>query len=587
MSSSLSEATATDPDRFDIIKEVEEDWVQFYTTHWGKPEALRKAVENDRVWSIPNTEVTGLYFEDTSTFFIREQYEELYSYLDGRKQTDGVVVSGSPGIGKSFFNVYCLARRLNEQGTTLFRNCRGSYYLFNKHGVFLLENGFSISRRHLKGFDNQNRLWLLYDEVYGTSPPPEMFMNQPIFIVHASSPDSNRYKWASNMPRASIWYMDVWRFPELRDALKLYKITLTPEKYWQTGPVFRDYIADPNNPRFSLEQAVAEFNFGKLGHLLTCLVAADGDKSPGKVAHTLFVLRSSPNDHHAYFVDFKSQKVIKALNSQWEKVRIDEARTFVAGFQGVSIAAVLRGWLFEQYAILCLAGKPSDQGLDPKAQFLGFWEMETKKPLKQDAGANGVESEDVEMKDVCGEMEGAGLVGEGKGQEGKVRARTYFTKGPSEEKLPCFAREVLQYDNEREICVDGRLYVPRSSTNPLFDAFFFETRKPTHVMVWVFQVTISCEKGPGSASGYNRLKQIQEIASMKVGNEGTVEFRYVLLSPDLNKPEDIVYRFPLNTKGGKRILGNVYVQILAVSPHLKGLEWDPCMDLHLGLPFDS
>ncbi|THU95906.1 hypothetical protein K435DRAFT_112268 [Dendrothele bispora CBS 962.96] len=145
------------------------------------------------------------------------------------------------------------------------------------------------------------------------------------------------------------------------------------------------------------------------------------------------------------------------------------------------------------------------------------------------------------------------------------------------DKFPISPRELCEYTDEKVVRVDDRLYVPISTTNSLFDAFFFQVVGPS-VIVWVLQISINVHEGPGSSRGYCKLGKIKEIADKAIGPRGQVEFRYVLVEPKLNDPDSITYSLPQNTAAANWISGKVYLQLLAVAPHERDKVCDEMRD---------
>ncbi|THV02263.1 hypothetical protein K435DRAFT_792623, partial [Dendrothele bispora CBS 962.96] len=268
-----------------------------------------------------------------------------------------------------------------------------------------------------------------------------------------------------------------------------------------------------------------------------------------KVVHRLFILRSSPH-HMTFSLDFKSREAKVALSTYWETLEVDQAEASIAAVEGLSIAAAMRGWLFERYTILCFERSNVPELL------VGFWEMETQ-------GGN-MKAKDVEMTGISTEIgvassEGRGKEGTEEGKEEREgKGRTFFVKGISNDRFPQLERQIHAYNNvEKDVCVDEtQLYVPRAEINLPFDAFFFEKkRRIPHQLL---------------SGGYHHLQQIREIAHKEVGpgNDDRVEFRYVLVEPNLHEAHHVTYTLPSSTQTAKWIPGKVYLQILAVGVQL-------------------
>lgn len=106
------------------------------------------------------------------------------------------------------------------------------------------------------------------------------------------------------------------------------------------------------------------------------------------------------------------------------------------------------------------------------------------------------------------------------------------TANSTQERLPLERRVRYDYDDIDDITnLDTFcLYVPTKRNNPLFDAFFLEQPDPeSHVIVWVFQMTIAKDHG-ASGTGFKLLQKLERKLSSLI-KDRTVEFRYVLVAP--------------------------------------------------------
>ena len=74
-----------------------------------------KLSEDGRVLRFPNGMPPGGRREFPEEIFIRQAYEDFYAVIKNkRKRCIYFVVTGTPGIGKSIFVLYCMWRYLNE-----------------------------------------------------------------------------------------------------------------------------------------------------------------------------------------------------------------------------------------------------------------------------------------------------------------------------------------------------------------------------------------------------------------------------------------------------------------------------------------
>ncbi|KAF9516331.1 hypothetical protein BS47DRAFT_1340938 [Hydnum rufescens UP504] len=141
-------------------------------------------------------------------FVIRNEYVRMYERIMSlNASSEGILVTGQPGIGKSHFLIYTLIRRLAERKITILK-WRSKAYIFRPDGPssINLENADAI-------FGTVPlRTWALLDTSQG---PLEPFLNRPIFCVLASSPDPDIYLPWLRQGIVPVLYMDPWTWSEI------------------------------------------------------------------------------------------------------------------------------------------------------------------------------------------------------------------------------------------------------------------------------------------------------------------------------------------------------------------------------------
>ena len=148
--------------------------------------ALTEAVVTDNTLELANGTVFPGISKIRSKLFIRPCYKELSEIiLDGasRGVVRDVVVTGTPGIGKSVFGWYLLYL-LRCQGRTVVYELKGDWYRFSDEGV--QEGEFSDFRR--AGYLRDPTAWYLSDPEWR---PKETFEGTTVVLV---SPKEDRVK---------------------------------------------------------------------------------------------------------------------------------------------------------------------------------------------------------------------------------------------------------------------------------------------------------------------------------------------------------------------------------------------------------
>ncbi|KAF5348687.1 hypothetical protein D9758_006845 [Tetrapyrgos nigripes] len=141
--------------------------------------------------------------------YVRESYKDLYNYLCSQfAEEHSVLVTGSPGIGKSFFLLYALIQRLTE-GKTTARPINGLTYSITR--AFGSETRIGICQASTCRMS----LICLYD---AEEEPLRPYYAEHCFPVHAAFSKESWTKQAIIAP----YYMDVWQLDEFRAWMKLF-----------------------------------------------------------------------------------------------------------------------------------------------------------------------------------------------------------------------------------------------------------------------------------------------------------------------------------------------------------------------------
>ncbi|KAK2465766.1 hypothetical protein APHAL10511_002310 [Amanita phalloides] len=212
-----------------------EGWGQFYGQWWGPASTGKAHFEVLHAEGLPLEKCAILVgdahiqheFEplDRSKgwMIIREEYATIYSRLSGlfEAKGSGAVLTGNPGIGKSYFAVYALLRRMTEAKTTLFTTSSGFSYLFHETGI----------RRKIKALvmpddlpdegvnDRTSRAWSLIDGAADRSPEVSTLTRARLFVLITCSPKEERYKEWRKQTGGLRWVMNPWSKEELHALL--------------------------------------------------------------------------------------------------------------------------------------------------------------------------------------------------------------------------------------------------------------------------------------------------------------------------------------------------------------------------------
>ncbi|KAH9083658.1 hypothetical protein EDB83DRAFT_2212994 [Lactarius deliciosus] len=187
-----------------------------------------------------------------SELLVRKEYIRLYEYCDKylesrrNKQTPpSVVITGQPGVGKSYWVTYALCRCLTE-GKPVFWFRSTQRYLFVEEGVFVVPPDYPSA-------DIKARIWTLVDADDCWNGIPDYLAPHETnhLIILCSSPPSARWQSLTRTTRCRVAIMNPWTRGEISRAAVVHGLTANDpridEMYYQYGPTPRiclDFVVD-------------------------------------------------------------------------------------------------------------------------------------------------------------------------------------------------------------------------------------------------------------------------------------------------------------------------------------------------------
>eukprot|EP00026_Physarum_polycephalum_P004352 Phypoly_transcript_04370.p1 GENE.Phypoly_transcript_04370~~Phypoly_transcript_04370.p1 ORF type:complete len:622 (+),score=82.74 Phypoly_transcript_04370:133-1998(+) len=289
-----------------------------------------------------------------SKLFVRGSYKGLaavtFGILDGGKNA---VITGNPGIGKSFFLfyfLYLLQVREPEATVVVYRHLEKRWYLFSKEGAFTQvgeAEGYAVLEPYLM----DPNAWYLVD----TATP--LRVRAKTLLV--SSPYEKRYKEFCK-ENTHIRYMPIWNKAELDICRQeFYHDTVTQDKlnelHQRWGGIYRYVLEKANNEdnqreldgaiskcttQDILKYAGAEASMEHISHKLLHLIVEDEDMV-GEMQLT--------SRYSTIHIDVASKYVTKRLTEKFGH-DVRSHLELLRGLQGRHGAGVLFGHLYEYYA---------------------------------------------------------------------------------------------------------------------------------------------------------------------------------------------------------------------------------------------
>ena len=200
-----------------------------------------------------------------SKLFIRPCYEDL-SELIWEGVIDGtmkkIVVTGTPGIGKSQFGFY-LMYLLRCRGKTVVLDKKGFWYRFSDEGVIVGNRSVFINAGYLQGTNT----WFLCDP----KNRPEVLVLPTVVLVSPKTTRTNDFMKQANSRR---FYMPVWSLGELLECRRA---------------IFAHVPESDVRKRFGMVGGVARavFDADKLGEVCVKMQRAASNMDLGVLQQTL------------------------------------------------------------------------------------------------------------------------------------------------------------------------------------------------------------------------------------------------------------------------------------------------------------
>ncbi|KAF8905190.1 hypothetical protein CPB84DRAFT_1771816 [Gymnopilus junonius] len=178
-----------------------------------------------------DTEVKHLSFSSDTTplpsILVRKSYMETFDHIwaqaIGSDGLLGSIVTGQPGIGKTFFQYYLLVRLLQYKQVVLFHMGDQDPVLFFGSKVYTAKFDDIRSEKHLpspKASSVPVFLWSLLD-IKDKHEPKDFLVAYPCSPVQTTPPDTSRYKiWYKNK-RPLVTGLPLWTRDELAQGLAL------------------------------------------------------------------------------------------------------------------------------------------------------------------------------------------------------------------------------------------------------------------------------------------------------------------------------------------------------------------------------
>jgi hypothetical protein len=307
-------------------------------------------VDNAKLMRVPNHFIPMQYPYEKAYIYIRDCYPHYFDILWKDLFVDkkhSVLITGTPGIGKSIFYMYVLERMKKERKDTVF--VLASFSKKNQLiSCVILAPGKEPDR-----VDKNQGVPYIENAIYLYDGTPVVVEQGLVKTVIFASPDHEFIKEHSKNPTMRKYYMPLWTEREIFEAAELLELNLDydfiPKLFSTFGGTVRYIFTEDENFRIeegfqNLKKAINSVK--SLADLEKCLDLKVDDKD---IIHRVFYfvpITGKPNTYEMCFGSFYIASAVEAnLKNTDEQERLKLFRWLQSHGQSRSTA----GWLFENY----------------------------------------------------------------------------------------------------------------------------------------------------------------------------------------------------------------------------------------------
>lgn len=301
--------------------------------------------------------------------FVRECYPRMFALAtDIAKQNGGgLVFTGNPGIGKSWFLNYALWKLLQDNKTVLFESVsKNTLWLFKDGKVEMTKPDEATKRSELyDAVKSDQDAWYLFDPGEIAKEPIEI---APFTIVSAS-PNPKHYKKLEKLT-ANKYYVPCWSWEELEKHLPHAAKTIAPgltvdeakQNFDIFGGIPRYVYRNKDQVETKKEELLGAIH--QLDLRVLALVRKDLEIVQAyhpKLSHKILQYDVDPESFKSRGIRFASNYVVDRVAEHTAETNLSELGRTLSDLKGP-----LAGELFERFApsSLCEGGRFRTYSLD-------------------------------------------------------------------------------------------------------------------------------------------------------------------------------------------------------------------------------
>jgi len=305
--------------------------------------------EEDGIIHLPD----GVHWltEPESLLFLRDCHLGLYdiiSRLSAPQELErGVVITGNPGIGKSWLLSYCLYRFAKEKKIVFFESVRtDERWLFKPDGTVT-----QIEGTRWPPETRDPKTYFLFDPYGGLAPREPRRVGA--FTIVASSPDKRNFKEFAKQTGSQKFYMPCWTWSEIEKVIPYLRCDreTARKRYEMFGGILR-YIVGNDQWKVELDNAIKSTTFLELQR------SVGGAEMLSSVSHKILQYQVD-DSYRSTNVRFASKYIAEQVTQRLAETERSGLLHFLYLSRNEPVLAVIRGCFFETIAhsILCKGGK--------------------------------------------------------------------------------------------------------------------------------------------------------------------------------------------------------------------------------------
>ncbi|PCH37214.1 hypothetical protein WOLCODRAFT_167388 [Wolfiporia cocos MD-104 SS10] len=285
-------------------------------------------------------------------------YNPFVDLPDRAPGATGAIVMGSPGVGKSLFLVYVLTLRLLAGRTTTFQRDNKTVFILNDEGVFRISHPVYV--------DDDLHLYLPRGTWFLVDSNQELTNVPPIYlclgscrglILQAASPRIRCVEWAKKAARlVSHFWMAPWSLGELiagRD-IQLWEppsrkpsvsdLVLFSRLYGTSARHAYAYAAALDEYRRLVDGNIPVLTRENMARILGGFYCANMDDT---MSHAIFVATPSPRTRDDFDLQIATVHLLRAVLDQLSRANDQAADMLYQVFIGTYYTRTCAGYLLE------------------------------------------------------------------------------------------------------------------------------------------------------------------------------------------------------------------------------------------------